>query len=108
MLNTRRVRMPKRKDGYHEKPGQTTPGPSVRKYPIRYSRGCEERVIGHDVRQKHEFSSGLFSAPEKRANYTRVRAATMPTGECTGGVVGTRKIYSALAIKFSLSHYRDP
>lgn len=108
MLNTRRVRMPKRKDpATMRNRGKRRVGlarPSVRKYPIRYSRMRGTRHWSRRSPGTRIFFGSLLRAGTGRI--IRVRAMTMPTGECWASL--ERGKFTVLAIKFSLSHYPDP
>jgi len=98
MLNTRRARMPKRKNGRSVGRSVCSSGN------IRYGiRGYEERVIGHDDRRSPgtRIFFGFLAQETRRVIHVgaagRMLASSLERGK-----------FTVLAIKSSLSHYIDP
>lgn len=107
MLNTRRTRMPKRKNDTRTGADDAQAiGRSVGlSGNIQYGiRGYEERVIGHNDRQ-------TFAG---RTNFLRIsRAGSAASCTCCDTTADTlasleRGKFTILAIKSSLNHYVDP
>lgn len=105
MLNTRRARIPKRKNG--RSVGRSTDRSVCSSGNIRYGiRRYEERVIGHNDRRSP--GTRIFfgiSHAGSAASYIRRHC------DMIGWILASsleREKFTVLAIKFSLNHYIDP
>lgn len=107
MLNTRRVRMPKRKDGYRENRGKRRRSVRQEISDTVFADARNASLVTTFARNTNFLRISL--SRRKWANYTRVRTAAMATIATSGYWTSLeRGKFTVHAIKFSLSHYPDP